>query len=338
MWGKRTQYFCRNVQGCDYARRDHVYWYSRADGNYQCSGCGEQLIAADTVNRTPLFLFGTALLLCALCYAGFQVFFHLKPSPIRGYTFHSKTTTVNESSEEVSIKVLREIGTRAAQIQYRTQDRTASAEEDYIAEEGVLDFAADVFEKTIKITILPDLLYNEGSEDFMIILPNTHNEEKHIVFIHEPPQNTEAISSAQTLVRNLSGIAMDIAEYRIRVKTISGLMQSGAIKDQALFLGYQKVRESNESNLRRARERYMEIFRELETLPHDAVAVAFDQWLSSLVRREYTQQHKATSIAQQQFQTFLSNGVIEMDLWVEALTEVIPEVDLLFEDQTELSI
>lgn len=341
MWGSRTRYFCKNVQGCDYARRDHVYWYADPQGKYLCNGngtdgCGQELVAADTVNRTPLYLLSSVLFLIVAGYGGLSLYQSLNPAPLSGYSFAANTTQIDESSTVVAIQVVRSAAANPAQIHYSTQDRTATAGQDYIAEEGALDFSADEFEKTIKVTILPDRLFGEGVEEFMVVLTNTLNRAKHVVFISEPPQNTEAISSAQALVRNLSVVAMDIASYGKRVATISDLLQRGVIQDRAMFLGYQKVQETNEANLRRARERYIEVFRDLKTVPADAVNMAFDEWLASLTRRQYNQQHDATALAREHFQQFLSSGVMEMDIWQDELQKVIPYIEMLFKGESDL--
>ncbi|WP_353304117.1 Calx-beta domain-containing protein [Sessilibacter corallicola] len=329
---------------CKYAYSDHIYWHADPEGQFFCTGndgtdgCGHKLIASGTINRVPVLLASVILLIAGLGYVGFNYYLYINPPPSNGYTFIEKTTHIEENSTVVSISVIRNPDSQPAKINYFTKDRTAVAGQDYIAEEGVLDFTLDVFEKTIKITILPDKLYSEGTEDFVIVLSNTLNKEQHIIFINEPQQNSEVITSAQTLVRNLSTVAMDVAAYKKRIEVISELLQEGVIQDRALFLEYQRTQEQNETNLRRSRERYMEIFRDLKSLPFAAVQIAFDQWLASLTRREYTQQHDATSLAEKQFQQFLSNNIMEMDLWSSELEKVIPDIDLLFEDESGHSI
>ncbi len=336
-WQTYKHYFCKNVQHCEYARNDHAYRFSKDDPSiHRCEGnsndgCGALLEAGKTVHPQRYWLAGVIVVGAASAALGFPLYHYLYPPALSGYGFTNKTTKVDESQAYVQVEIFRSKTARPAVVQFVTVEGSASADADYLPESGEVAFNANEYSKKIRVTILPDEHFNERVEDFSILLTNTQNQERHTVFVEEVPSRRESINTAQALVRNLSVVSMDIAAYGARLEAINAIMRSGSIHDEALYLEYQQVRSSNESNLRRSRERYVELFRDLESVDRRSVFIAFDAWIASLSRKGFTQQQKATVLSKAYFEVFLNHGIMEMDMWAKELESIVPDAEVELE-------
>ena len=84
-----------------------------------------------------------------------------------------QNTTVDEDEGTVTLTVSRTNGTDGViSVDYQTVDGTAIAGEDYLSESGTLTFAHEDTAKQITISIIHDLLGNEGNETFTVELDN----------------------------------------------------------------------------------------------------------------------------------------------------------------------
>ena len=84
-----------------------------------------------------------------------------------------QNATVNEDEATVTLTVSRTNGTDGViSVDYQTVDGTATAGEDYLSESGTLTFAHEDTAKQITISIIHDLLGNEGNETFTVELDN----------------------------------------------------------------------------------------------------------------------------------------------------------------------
>jgi CSLREA domain-containing protein len=94
-------------------------------------------------------------------------------TPLTGSVkFSSSVFPINEEGTVVSVLVQRVIGSSGAfTVNIHTEDGTAKAGEDYIAQNSILSFADGETSKTIQIPIINDPL-NEATESFTVVLSN----------------------------------------------------------------------------------------------------------------------------------------------------------------------
>ncbi len=88
------------------------------------------------------------------------------------FTVSEPTLSVSEAESTVSLTVQRSgDASSSASVQFRTVNGTATAGEDYTAQSGTLNFAANQTTRTITVPLLSDIVV-EGSETFSVRLSN----------------------------------------------------------------------------------------------------------------------------------------------------------------------
>jgi hypothetical protein len=327
--GEKKRYYCVNVDECQYARADHIYSapYFRQHAGHchgeNNDGCGKEL-KADSINLWPRWLAAAFLIVCiagGLIFAVQRVFF---PSPVKGVSFAAQDVRATETGGDFPIIVNR-AGTSAEPvvIEYQSVDGTARAGEQYQAIQGKLVFAAGEHSKTLHVVVLPASGALKPGLYFSIQLRNVEGAPQQMVYIDESKARQTESAQAEQTVRNVSVIAMDIADLMVRERVTDTMLEANRQNVDA-FKRYEDRMHVLHGDLQRARERYEDSFRQMQSSSAQILQEAMDKVSADLARQGFAQQSKATDIMKRQFTEFLANKTFDMDRWANELSTVIP--------------
>lgn len=327
MWGVRRRFYCVNFAGCEYARRPHVYDAAAFRRQPSCcgvrgDGCGHPLVEGRSIDRRG-WLLAAGLGLCAAAWWTRQVYF---PAPLPGIAFEAAATQITAPAAQAQVALVRQGDvSAAAQVHYRTEDGSAKAGIDYVAAEGRVAFAPGERRIVLRLATLPAGTPREDETDrrFTVVLANVQGYPVHTVVIGVPQPSAESLTQAETLVRALSGLALDVASLYVKIdvaKTIMGSSAAGAEERRH----YADRLQTLVANSEQARRRYAALAGELCGLDRRSVARGFTAWAQKLEQQTLRQQRDATLIAQQQVQRFCRDSRADLEEWARQLSQAIP--------------
>lgn len=330
--GLHRRYYCVNTAaGCRYALADHVYTQADYRRDPHCrglqgDGCGAALFDGG-FQRLPWRAIAWGTLGLAAVAAATAVSLRLLfPSPLTGIAFAAAGSSVVEGQTGIAI-VLQRSGTAAkgsAAVRYRTEDGTARAGQDYVAQQGVLNFADGETTLRLEVPLLPGRIDHDAKKSFSVSLSNVEGTPRHVVVIAPPVADADTLTKADALVRSVSGLSIDIAGLYVKRKTLHRIANSS---DTGKVMGraYSEILRELDANMEQARRRYLETLKDLTAVDRRTVARTFDAWDARLDQLDLQQQRAATRIARHQYDELLAGGAVQMDLWALQLSEAIPK-------------
>jgi len=317
--GVKNQYYCPNLKGCKYAKRYYVYSKEKYTINSTCigvanDGCGSELIADHKDYRVKAIVLLICLLISA-SFIGVSVKQRIFPEPITGVDFALLDTHLEEGVGTVLINVERDSDLdKKLTIVYETVGRQAIGNMDFIEQTGQIIFEPGDKSAQIPITILKDKEYEENEEHFLIVLKNVLGKPSHNIFILENAGDPSIKAQVNALVKSTSVIALDIAQLAMRISVNQEIID-GIRHDASLYSQYSSTLETQRANLRRARERYLELLREMTNQPTASILISMEEHAAELDERDYPQQALATRVMKMHFQTYLEKENPRMDEW-----------------------
>jgi len=331
--GIRDQYYCTNVAACQYSATDHPY--SRKDferGKGVCIGCSndgcqQPLVKGDPRNARIRYLSIVVAILIAISAAGFGIKQQFFPEPLDHITFDKPQTRTPDTVGMLTVVVTRdrEIDHQLA-VEYTSADGTARAGQDYQPVKGELIFAPGEREKRLLVPILPDTEFDKPDRYFSVILSNVANTPRLVVFIEQRHVDASERDRVEQTVRTASVVAMDIASDVVRHRVLSELVANNR-QDHAAYEQFKTALDTVEGNLTRARERYVQLFKDMQTMQPRIVLTGMDAVSAYQAQEGYKQQSLATTIMKRQLQEYLSSGNLSMDRWAQELSAVVPRPD-----------
>lgn len=326
---KKT-YNCTNPEACSYGYQEHEFssrYYKKYKGicnGQKKDGCGRDLAPSGySIRWIRLVLL--LVVIAAGVFQGPSLYKKYVPVILSGVEFVEPISEVNELDGSVKILVRRNNADERMQVKYTTEDSSAKAGEDYESDSGILLFNEGEKEKTIVIPIIADSDFRENRESFTMRLLNVESRPHHKVVILDQALDTNSQQKADALIRTASVLALDIAQYAVKSDTLNKLIKS-VDGDSPKMPEFKAALDVNETNMLSARERYIDLFKDMSLVDHTTLLSRTENWVSALRRRDNQQQLSATQIMQAQLERFLASGLIEMDIWVEELTQVIPDI------------
>ncbi len=336
------RFYCNNISQCSNAYNDYIYskrYYKKNEGI--CRKCGKPLIEGEAKwNFFPIF--STIILVLIIGISTPYIYNKLNPKPLVGFVFKSPLSTVTEQETAITVTVERQNNlNEKVFVYYHTESGTAKAGEDFSAEDGQVIFQPGEKKQEIVIPIISDLDFLEGREVFNIQLVNVEGLPKHKVIIQNASSEESGLKEADAIVRAISVVAMDIAEYYVKKESIRIVIESESMSlttTQSEINRFIKVYNDHDSNLTRTRERYIQLLKDLEKIDRPAVFRSIDNWTESLERQGFDQQRKATVVMKEHLVFFLNTRSLEMKTWVEKLANVIPKPKIDSPDNLEFMI
>ena len=332
--GRQNRYFCTNVLGCSYARRDLPYsetYFKRHQGicrGHNDDGCKAPLHIGDPLDRRVTW---TAIGLAAIVGVTglvWQLGPIIFPAPIEHVSFATQETRTVDGAALLEIEVDRTADLdRRAVIHFETMDGTAKAGQDYESTTGLLTFAPGEREKSVQVAIVPDPTFQKPARHFSIVLVNVVGPPRHVIFIDQPKIAVELKAHAEQLVRAASVVAKDIADNVVKLRAISDLLSTNRRGIPSIQM-YEDARQITQGNLNRARESYVQFLRDMLALQPRSIFQAMDAVSATLERQGMKQQAQATLVMKRQFQEFLARKITNMDQWAIELGEVIPKAGM----------
>jgi hypothetical protein len=332
--GIKKRYYCTNIKGgCQYALKHHIYTERQYKANKKCignisDGCGE-FISPDHIDyRKKLYsslIFLFVLLFCLSIYLK-NIFF---PEPIKGVSFTSNSTHIDESIGQVEINIKRDGDlNEALSISFVSNDGTAKAGYDYQALKGNITFEPRQGLAKIPVTILPDNDISESDEVFSIILTDVEAQPQHEIFIKEAPPSKEALEKIDIIVRDVRDLAdkaKSIADYARKLEITKNLIScKGSSLNNSQLKTYTDKYQIMSSNLNQLRDRYVELLHELSYLDKTTVIMTIDKRITYLKQQNLIQLHDATQVMKEHFIYYLQNEVLDMDKLITLLNDTIP--------------
>lgn len=325
----RRRYWCRNVTDCELARGDKEYSYREyIHSQHKCSNCGFDLIEGDPLPWSRLLILWTKrwvipIAVTATVAGGLYYVYRLaNPLPLTGVSFAESGQVVAKDALAVTVNIVRTKGLEETfVVHYKTEDASALAGQDYIYKEENLVFLPRETRKTISIPLIEDVDFSEPTETFRIRLVNVIGQPTHDISIRKREADLAALSKADALVHQLSGIAMDIAGYYAKDKVLSDLYQK--LTSPKLINQVEELGRTNHDNIIRAREKYYGVMKDLELLDYMSVIQAMDTLIASLSRQDQQQQKKVTQLTKSHYMQVAKTHTYEMDVWVKELAAVI---------------
>lgn len=328
-FGITPRYYCTNAEHCRYAQRDYAY----SEGAYQrgkgrCigadnDGCKKQLRAGEPINRRPQ-IYATFLgLVLVLGAAGYALKLTYFPEPLQHVTFVTSETRATDTQGVLTITIARssDLGRRET-VEYSSADGTARRGEDYQFIHGTLTFAPGEAQQRLSVSLLPDSSFQKPDRYFVVTLKNVVNTPRHVVFIAQRHVDATVEQHAEELARAASNVAMDIGADTTRARIFSGLMDK--YRNDSLFQQYKEKFETVQGNLTRARERYAQLLRDMQTIQPAILLTHIDRVAAQQARDGFTQQSLATGIMKRQLQEFLQDSNLSMDRWADELSKIVP--------------
>lgn len=325
----RHRYCCVNVEGCRYARGDHIYTEEDHRRNPVCTGtqddgCGKPLVQGH-VDDSRLKWLGVGLALLVLMTFGAGLLKHFVfPDPMIGFRFDVPSTHVLAGQARVVLAIRRDKGDSAsADVRYRTEDGSAQAGRDYVASEGVLHFDDRAQTRNIELALLPGQLDAQAMKSFSITLSNVAGHPRHVVVIAPPPIDAEAIGKASALVRAVSALSMDIASFYVKRKELHHIFNTAnlASQDRVKFTA---ELDQLDVDMAQAKKRYEDMLRSLAALDPRGVSNGFDAWDAHLDQIDMQQQRAATRIARRQCSELRQSGQVQTERWALELSNAVP--------------
>lgn len=322
----RRRFYCTNVVGCDYARRDHVYDEASFRQDPTCrgtgtDGCGQRLVEGRSIDRRALLLSGIAGA-AGVLWVGRQTLF---PPPLEGIAFESASTRITMPDMPAQIAIVRHGDTsKAVDIRYRTEDGSAKAGLDYLPDGERIALAAGERRKMLQVKVLaiPEP-GNDADKRFTVVLANVRGAPSHSVVIGPTPPTPESLTQAQTLVRALSSLAVEVAALYVKIQVAQAIIGSNsAPPDDRKY--YAQRLQSLISNSEQARQRYIVLARDLCAVDQRSVAQSFKEWVEKLNQANVSQQRDATLIAQKLHARHCETKVMDIDHWARQLSQAIP--------------
>lgn len=336
------RFYCINTSQCSNAYKDYIYsksYYKKNEGI--CRKCGKPLIEGELKWNFPP-IFSVIALLIIIGISAPYIYNKINPKPLVGIGFKSPLSTVTEQETAITVTVERQNNlNEKVFVYYHTESGTAKAGEDFSAEEGQIIFQPGEKKQEIVIPIISDLEFLESREVFNIQLVNVEGLPKHKVIIQNASREESVLKEADAIVRAISVVAMDIAEYYVKKESISIVIESESMSlssTQSEIDRFIKVYKDHDSNLTRSRERYIQLLKDLEKIERPAVIRSIDNWTESLERQGFDQQRKATVVMKEHLVFFLNTRSLEMKTWVEKLANVIPKPKTDSPDEIEFMI
>jgi hypothetical protein len=334
--GIKKYYYCTNIDGeCQYALGSHIYTEQQYNNaNKKCvgthsDGCGE-ILTLDHINDYRKYL-----------YSGFVVFivivsgssFYLKklffPEPIQGISFTSGVTHVDEKVGQIELNVERhEDLDKTLSILFVSADGTAKAGHNYQALNGKVNFKSGQKLAKIPVTILPDNEISETEKVFSITLVNVEAQPHHEIFVKESSLSKEALEKSDIIVISLTNMAKDIADFARKLKITKDFISAkGNSFNESQMKTYTGIYNDIESNLKQARDRYVEELGRLQAIDRQVVIKSMDKRINYLRQHDYIQLYKAAEIMKEHFNYSLDNNVLDIDKLIIALEQTIPKSD-----------
>jgi Calx-beta domain len=330
----RPRYFCTNVAGgCRFAKADTPF--SAADfTRYQglCrgadgQGCGQPLTSGEPLDLrarwSALALTGVLL----LGGSGWLVRSLLFPPPLQHVAFAVATSEAADTDGRVSIEVVRDADINlAVSVDYAATDGTAKLGQDYSAAPGRLAFAPGERRKTLAVTLLPDASFQKPRRHFTLALVNVQGEPNHVVNIVPRQVDLSANLLAEQSVRSASLVAKDVADLVVRLRVLDQLLS--ASRDKAgEFREYKQSMDTVNGNFSRARERYLQVLRDLQQQQPGSVLGAMERVGDEFKTKGFLQQSKAVAVMAKHYRELLNHRDPDMDRWAQELSDVVPRVD-----------
>lgn len=316
-WGIYLHYYCTNGR-CAKSRSNYIFKERDYQRNPNCSGCGHPLRSDSPKNyRAVLIAIPGLMMIVSLALIN-----HAMNAPLSGIHFPSKGATLTQARDKVTIQVFRSAaGSRnKAVVRYQTKDESAKASIDYVAQSGMIEFLPGETQKTIDVTLLKSVRMERKSFD--IVMANVEGQPNHTIILEPPALDPNVLSKADAYVRNISVLAMDIAENYVRVSVYSD--PKAIPKDADLIRQFQINLISFQNRLDDAQKRYFDLMQDLVQLDPTGVEQTFHNWDSRLQQEKADQQRKATKIALKHYRAFLKNRTRSSD-WAKDLSRAIPE-------------
>lgn len=328
-FGIIPRYYCPNVVHCHYASSDHVYWQrDHHRGKGRCigvhnDGCGQRLRVGEPINWRPRLAAAALAAVLVLAGAGYGIKLAYFPDLLEHITFVTSETRAVDTQGVLTITIARTSGVgRRETVEYYSIDGTARGGEDYQPIHGTLSFAPGEKQQRLLVSLLPHTSWPAQDRHFFVALKNVVNNPRHVVFIAQKRPDRAVEQQAEALVRAASTVAMDIGTYFSRVKILSEQMDS--FKNDATFPQYQAELKTNQGNLTRARELYIQQLRDMQAIEPNILKTQIDHVVAQQERDGFTQQSLATRIMKGQLQEFLQSKTMSMDRWTEQLGKIAP--------------
>lgn len=326
MWARRRRFYCRNFAGCAHAQMPRVYDEAQFRKDPVCrgngaDGCGQPLFEGSPIDRRGLLVLGV-IGLAALAWLVREAYF---PAPLEGIAFESTSTRAVGRDAPAEVALVRQgDGLAALEILYRTEDGSAKAGVDYVAAQGRVVLGRDEKRKLLKLQLLPaEPAEATADKRFSLVLVNVQGTPSHAVLLAAPPLSIEALSQGETLVRALSGVALDVGTLYVKIGIARSLLGAGSSSadDRRHYADRLAVLIANSEQ---ARHRYGTLLGELCAADRRGVAQAFTAWSDKLMKSGMQQQRAATLIAQQQQTRHCEDRKIDMETWARQLSDAIP--------------
>lgn len=322
----RRRFYCLNLAGCEFARRDHVYDAAAFRQNPHChgtraDGCGQPLVEGRAIDRRLPILLAIAGAV-GLLWVGHRALF---PPPLEGIAFEAANTRIVTSDAPTQIAIVRRgDASAAAGVLFRTEDGSAHAGADYLADGERVQFAAGERRAMLRLKALAIPTPSSNVEkNFRIVLSNVRGTPSHPVVIGPPPPTPESLTQAQTMVRAVSSLALEVGVLYVKIQVAQSVIGSNAASaDERQH--YARRLQSLISNSEQARQRYVVLAGDLCALDPRSVAQSFQDWIERLNRSNVPQQRDATSIAQKLNGRYCENKIVDIDSWARQLSAAIP--------------
>lgn len=335
MNSRYKRFYCTNVAKCSYAANDHVYSHATFEaGGGRClgmnnDGCGLPLAEGDSYDPRPVrAIWGTVLLLvCAI--SGVLVKSAVFPDPIKGITFVSQESSVqnNSASTLVHVRVKRTDPTNTpVSIKYKTESITAVAGQDFEASDGAVTIGPNNQEGEIALLIHSDPTNMKPDRSFTVVLTNVEGLPHHYITIAERKADPVEKDRVSAVVRSASRYAKDIADEVVRRRVFNDLLSANR-DDPLAFSIIQTKLQNTQDNLVRSRELYVEALRSLQSSPPRLVVDVMETVSQDQEKAGYNQQAQATSLMKAQFQELLKDDRPYLDKWSEELSKVVPPIE-----------
>ena len=329
LW-RRPRYYCNNVNGCPYARKDTPFTeraFKKFKGHckgHSNDGCGSRLKLGDPQDlRARRIVTLTAIAAAALgtAWLARTVLF---PPPLTHIAFATSETTTDDQAGLVSLQIVRSADlNRRVRVELASEDGTAKAGEDYGAIRRELTFEPGERNKTLQLSVLPDRTFEKTARYFTLTLLNVTGEPQQVVRIapHQVPHSEEL--EAEQAVLAASRIAADIAGLMVKRRVLVDLVtQRTSFRDEVEE--YKRQLIDIQDNLSRARESYLEAMRNLQTHQAALVMRTLDRVHTDLVKKDFGQQARALEILKGQFTELANTQDMDMDRWVKELEAAVP--------------
>jgi hypothetical protein len=318
-----TPYWCPEIATCSRAAA-HEPSFNLRGGQRRCSECGAELVAGR--RRIRKRVLATLVIVASFVGAiGYRIAF---PTLLTQVDFAAPLTRVDRAAGVVSVEVVRSVFEKEPLVvRYHSENGTAQAGSEFTAAAGEIFFAPGEHTKQIVVPLQPAASVLSRDSNFFIVIDNVAGNPRHTVIIHEQGVSKDLLEKAQLLVDSLSLLATEMAKMVAQKRYIRTYLSQSNRPDPNIVKKYTML----ESNIARAREKYLLLFRDAAQLDPAIVKKSIENKLTALNRagEDFVHQYQATQRMHEQLLLFLETGVPEPDAWTNELGNIHPDAENL---------